>query len=540
MHHQFRQLMISLFVGISTLISTVISINMAFAIEPVEVAKLLASDGFDYDAFGESVAVDSDTIVIGAHGDDDLGSRSGSAYVFVRDGTNWTEQAKLTASDGVTDDFFGRSVAVDGDTVVVGANGDDDQGSRSGSAYVFVRDGTNWTEQAKLTASDGAADDWFGYSVAVDGDTVVIGAYGDDAISGSAYVFVRDGTLWVEQAKLTASDGVFPDAFGRSVAVAGDTIFIGAYGTNAKSGSVYVFVRDSTSWIEQTKLMASDGVADDYFGISVASDGDTVVIGALGASGADFRSGSAYVFVRDSTSWIEQTKLTASDGVVYDHFGESVAVDDDTVVIGAYSTNDLGSSSGSAYVFVRDGTSWIEQTKLMASDGVADDYFGRSVAVDGNIVVIGANGDDDQGSYSGSTYVYLLPSTPDYSCVGFEPPMADYPVSFKKNHSLPLRAKIFNTDGVALTGPDLAAPPVVQVWFDSGQGDDAIDVSDDVLAAGQGDEGNQFVFTEAGKWEFILGTKNYTASGTYTVLMQTGDQSEYVFSPTCVTEFVVQ
>lgn len=131
-------------------------------------------------------------------------------------------------------------------------------------------------------------------------------------------------------------------------------------------------------------------------------------------------------------------------------------------------------------------------------------------------------------------------TTPRFSCVGFEPPMADYPVRFKKNHSLPLRAEVFDSDGFAMTDADLTALPVVQVWFDSGSGGDAVDVSADVLAAGQGDEGNQFIFTEAGVWEFILGTKDYSAEGTYTVMMATGDDSEYVFDPTCITEFVVK
>ena len=188
-----------------------------------------------------------DTAVVGAEGDDDNGAYSGSAYVFVRSGSVWTEEAKLTASDGAAVDYFGVSVSVSGDTAVVGAWSGDGIVADSGSAYVFVRSGTTWSEQAELTASDGAADDWFGFAVSVSGDTAVVGAdYDDDngMNSGSAYVFVRSGTTWTEQAKLTASDGAATDVFGRSVSVSGDAAVLGARlddDNGTDSGSAYVF-----------------------------------------------------------------------------------------------------------------------------------------------------------------------------------------------------------------------------------------------------------------------------------------------------------
>ena len=281
----------------------------AWAQTPIEneVAKLLASDGAAYDEFGGSVAVDGDTAVIGAFLDDDNGSWSGSAYVFTRDSTGaWTEQAKLLPSDGAADDLFGRSVAVDGDTVVIGAPRDDDNGWNSGSVYVFTRDSTGgWSEQAKLLPGDGAASDRFGWSVAVDGDTAVIGDHDDDdngLNSGSAYVFTRDSTgAWTEQVKLLAGDGAEHDWFGWSVAVDGDTAVIGARQDDGNGvlsgGSAYVFTRDSTgAWTEQAKLLPSDGAADDLFGRSVAVDGDTAVIGAFRDDDNGPDSGSAYVF----------------------------------------------------------------------------------------------------------------------------------------------------------------------------------------------------------------------------------------------------
>jgi FG-GAP repeat len=380
--------------------------------------KLTASDGAVGDSFGVSVAVDGDTAVVGAHLDDDAGLRSGSAYVFVRSGSSWTEEAKLIAIDAaIITGEFGFSVAVSGDTAVVGSWHDDDVGPRSGSAYVFVRSESSWTEEAKLAASDAAAEDLFGASVAVDGDTVVIGAFGNDDAgtdSGSAYVFVRSGTTWSQQQKLTASDAAAEDLFGASVAVSGDTVVVGAFGNDdagTDSGSAYVFVRSGSSWSQQQKLTASDGAVGDSFGVSVAVDGDTVVVGAKGDDDAGGSSGSAYVFVRSGTNWTEQAKLTASDAAADDFFGSSVAVSGDTVVVGAFGNDDAGPSSGSAYVFVRSKSSWSQQQKLTASDAAQGNSFGGSVAIDGDTVVVGAFGNDDAGTNSGLAYVFVRSGT---------------------------------------------------------------------------------------------------------------------------------
>jgi hypothetical protein len=346
------------------------------AINPATAQKLLAGDGVAADSFGERVSVSGGTAVIGADGDDDKGDSSGSAYVFVQaaDGT-WSQQAKLVAADGAADDVFGWSVAVDGGTAVIGAIGDDDRGDRAGSAYVFVRaaDGT-WSQQAKLTAADGVDFDFFGASVSVSGDTAVIGAWGDDDrgnVSGSAYVFVRaaDGT-WSQQAKLTAADGAADDSFGKSVAVDGGTAVIGTDEDDDKgdgSGSAYVFVRAADgTWSQQAKLTAADGAAIDYFGVSVAVDGDTAVIGAWLDDDKGSNSGSAYVFVRAADgTWSQQAKLTAADGAADDWFGESVSVSGGTAVIGAWQDDDKGDGSGSAYVF----DSSVTDTD---GDGIAD------------------------------------------------------------------------------------------------------------------------------------------------------------------------
>ncbi|MCB9336650.1 MAG: hypothetical protein H6577_00820 [Lewinellaceae bacterium] len=383
-----------------------------------ETDKLTASDGATDDQFGWSVSLSGDYALIGAYGDsgNGNGSYSGSAYVFVRSGTAWTEQAKLTASDGASGDFFGNSVSLSGDYALIGAYQDDDNGNLSGSAYVFVRSGTTWTEQAKLTASDGAANDWFGNSVSLSGDYALIGATkdsgnGNGSYSGSAYVFVRSGTAWTEQAKLTASDGAANDWFGNSVSLSGDYALIGAYGDSGNgngfsSGSAYVFVRSGTAWTEQAKLTASDGATDDQFGWSVSLSGDYALIGAYGDDNNVADSGSAYVFVRSGTTWTEQAKLTASDGAANDWFGWSVSLSGDYALIGAYRDDNNVADSGSAYFFVRSGTTWTEQAKLTASDGATDDQFGWSVSLSGDYALIGASYDDDNGDNSGSVYVF--------------------------------------------------------------------------------------------------------------------------------------
>jgi len=387
---------------------------VASASAATEQAKLTASDGAAGDVFGFSVSVSGDTALVGAIADDDKGFNAGSAYVFVRSGTTWTQQAKLTASDGAAGDQFGFSVSVSGDTALVGARLDDDKGFNAGSAYVFVRGGTTWTEQAKLTASDGAAGDLFGSFVSVSGDTALVGARGDDDKgfnAGSAYVFVRSGTTWTQQAKLTASDGAAGDEFGFSVSVSGDTALVGAIGDDDKgfnAGSAYVFVRSGTTWTQQAKLTASDGAAGDVFGFSVSVSGDTALVGAHFDNDKGSASGSAYVFVRSGTTWTQQAKLTASDGAAGDVFGFSVSISGDTALVGAPGDDDKGFNAGSAYVFVRSGTTWTEQAKLTASDGAAGDLFGSFVSVSGDTALVGARGDDDKGSASGSAYVYPL------------------------------------------------------------------------------------------------------------------------------------
>ncbi len=380
-------------------------------------AKLVAGDGAAGDTFGNSVALDGDTALVGVCRDD-VGANSdqGSAYVFTRSGSTWTQQAKLTAGDGAEGDFFGSSVALDGDTTLVGANYDDVSSSSQGSAYVFTRSGSTWIQQAKVTAGDATARALLGWSVALDGDTALVGAYADDvgAISdqGSAYVFTHSGSTWTHQAELTAGNGATGDWFGDSVALDGDTALVGAYtddvGANSDQGSAYVFTRSGNMWTQEAKLTADDGAAGDWFGYSVVLDGDTALVGATYDDVSSSNQGSAYVFTRSGTKWMQQAKLTAGDGATYDQFGWSVALDGDTALVGAYADN-VGTSSdqGSAYVFTHSGSTWTQQAELTAGNGAMGDRFGYSVALDGDTALVGAYTDDlGPNSDQGSAYVF--------------------------------------------------------------------------------------------------------------------------------------
>ncbi len=390
--------------------------------------KIFASDGADYDQFGRAVSISGDTAAIGSNS-----GSTGAVYVLVRDAVSgdWAEQQKLTASDGASNDFFGRAVAMDGDTIVVGAEGASVSGSNTGAAYVFVRSGTVWTEQAKLIASDGSDDDKFGHAVAIDGDTVVIGAeyaqeLGDGVHEtnppGAAYVFVRSGTTWSEQQKIRPDDSDYGDNFGNAVAIDGDTVVVGAKDKHARRGSAYIFVRSQDSWAQQQKLLASDNAVDDWFGHAVAVSGDTAMVSNnsyVHVALSNYVASSVYVFNRNGATWTEEQILNASDfdGTVnfpYDGFGESISIQGDQVLIGSYSTyDDNGSLAGSAYLYQIDlAGDWSEIQHLTASDGSGMDIYGGSVALGDEHAIIGAWREDYYDAQTGfitdlgAAYIY--------------------------------------------------------------------------------------------------------------------------------------
>jgi cyclophilin family peptidyl-prolyl cis-trans isomerase len=394
--------------------------------------KVTASDAAAGDWFGYAVAVDANFIIVGAPKD----NQKGAAYIFEYSDGSWTQQAKLTASDGQINDYFGSSVSISRNHVIIGALGDDEF---TGSAYVFDCNDGIWTQRAKLLAYEGQAGDWFGRSVSISGDCAIVGADLYDVPRadnpdilvrdcGAVFVYLRneDGTnKWGYYAGLSPEARAVNDFFGYSVSINGETILVGATGDDPCSnfpngaGSAYVCAYDvNRGWFERAKLAADDGAESDNFGWSVSTDGHYAIVGApLNDDGGD-KSGSAYIFKfepneSDPNNWDQVTKLTASDAAAGDWFGYSVAIGHGQALVGAYQNDDNGSNSGSVYIFEPneiDPNNWEQVAKLTAPDAAAGDYFGASVAVAGvgRHAVIGAYGNDDGGSQSGSAYILQL------------------------------------------------------------------------------------------------------------------------------------
>jgi hypothetical protein len=420
-----------------------------------QVAYGKASNPDPGDFFGNAVSVSGDTLVVGAFHEssaargingnqaDNNGASAGAVYVFVRDGATWSQQAYLKASNPDFFDLFGSSVSLSGDTLAVGAPGESSSSASNqannsavsaGAVYMFVRTGTTWSQQAYVKASSIAAGDNFGTSVALSGDTLAVGAPGDPfdlvAQTGAAYVFRRSGTQWTQQAALRASNFNDGDLFGKSVALSGDTLAIGAPGEDSAAtgiggnqndnsatdaGAAYVFQRTGQTWAQQAYLKASNTLAGASFGSSISASGDTIAVGANLESGGASRSGAAYVFARSAGQWAQQAYLKASNFEAGDNFGFSIALSEDQLVVGATGEDSIATgingnqsdnsatSAGAAYLFARSGGVWTQATYLKASntkpaipDPVGDrpdlnDRFGSAVALSSGALVVSAS-----------------------------------------------------------------------------------------------------------------------------------------------------
>lgn len=438
-------------------------------------AYIKASNTSPYDAFGISIAISGDTLVVGADGEDssaigidgdqgnDSGPGSGAVYVFVRNGTQWSQQAYIKASNTNSGDSFGISVDVSGDTLVVGAIGEDsnatgvngDQANNSaadsGAVYVFKRNGTEWIQQAYIKSSNTQENDYFGLEVAISGDTLVVGGRYEDSSAtgvdgdqndnsaqdaGAVYVFTRDAEVWSQQAYIKASNTEAGDAFGRSVAISGDTLVVGsaedsnATGINGNqsdnsanaAGAVYVFNRNGALWSQQAYIKASNTNERDLFGYSVAISGDTLVAtapvegsAATGVNGDQsdnslVNAGAAYVFTRSDTAWSQQAYLKASNTDDRDVFGWSAGISGDLVVVGSEredgattgingdETDNSLTDAGAAYVFNRSGTTWSQREYVKASNTGYLDYFGWLVAVSDGTVIVSATGEESNAT----------------------------------------------------------------------------------------------------------------------------------------------
>ena len=367
--------------------------------------KLIASNRTRDDYFGSAIAISGDYAIVGAYGDD---NNRGAAYIFKREGTNWIEQTKLKrAVPRESNDYFGYSVAIGGDYAIVGAY---KVNENRGEAYVFKLESTRWIEQAKLRRTpSGESNDFFGYSVAISGDYAVVGAHGRSSGRGAAYIFKRDDISWNQQAELFASDGSTRNYFGHLTSISGNYAIMTTVISRTYGSPLYIIKRDGAIWEEQVKVNPPNGPILNAFGSSASISGDYVVIGAHDDdTDNNDDTGSVYVFKREGANWIEQTRLTALDSDSFDHFGSSVSISNDCILIGAPDDDDhyFGRDSGSAYVFELDGTEWKQRAKLTSIDAQYDDFLGTSVAIDGDYAIVGAPGDDDNGQESGSVYVF--------------------------------------------------------------------------------------------------------------------------------------
>lgn len=446
--------------------------------------------------FGYSIALSKDTLAVGAAGEassttgingnqaDNSATFAGAVYVFVRIGATWEQQAYIKASNTEANDYFGSKVALSGNTLVVSATGEDSSAigingnqanngaDASGAAYVFVRNGTSWAQQAYVKASNPQAGAGFGISLALSGDTLAIGAPGESSnatgingdqansgagSSGAVYVYARSGTTWTQQAYVKASNTDQSDQFGVSIALSGDTLAVGAHqesssatGINQNqsdnnaysSGAVYVFDRVGITWTQQAYLKASNTGINDHFGDSVALSDNTLAVGAFaeasratGVNGDQLDdsasgSGAVYVFVRDGAAWVQQAYLKASNTETGDRFGDEVALSGDTVAVGARGedsnatgvnggqTDNSANSAGAAYIFVRKGTAWTQREYVKASNTGLLHQFGFEIALSRDTVALGAIGEssnaigvngnqaDNSTSSAGAVYIY--------------------------------------------------------------------------------------------------------------------------------------
>ncbi len=403
-----------------------------------EQATLLPGDVAAGDSFGYDAGLDGDTAVVTAPFHDVAGDDAGAAYVFVRSGTDWAQQAKLLAGDAVAGDRFGLWTVLEGDTAVVAAP---DRGAAAGGVYVFVRAGTSWSQQALLAPAELEAGDRFGDSLALSGDALLVGAPDDDDAgdgAGAAYVFTRAGTSWSMQAKLFAHAPAPGERFGHSVALEGDTALVASilgFGGAAGTGRADAFLRVGTAWTSQGSLFAADGASGDQLGRWLAVEGDTAVAGAYASDEAAPDAGAAYVFERTGGAWSEVQKLVASNASIDDFFGWPVSLDAGRLAVGAWLANEFNQDdTGAAYLFELEAGTWRETSRVLNASVAGGDGFGWC-RLDGDTLLLTAFREDAQGADSGAAHVYLVSELTRTYCAG--KPSSVGCVPFLAAHGLP-------------------------------------------------------------------------------------------------------
>jgi hypothetical protein len=370
--------------------------------------------------FGSTVAMSGSTLVVGAPNDKGvILPQEGAAYVFDRTGHTWASVVKVFDSQPQSGSKFGRAVAIHADIIAVGApESNGPIANAQGAVNVYRRVNGAWTFEQRLTASDGAVSDFFGASVAVSGNRVVVGAFAADAPGqddrGAVYVFQHNGVSWIEQAKLSPSDGAATDWFGNCVAINGGTIVVGSPNKDGLAipnhGAAYVYVPIGEFWNEQGILLPDTLQAHSAYGSSVAIDGNTIVVGSFNwNSDTVAHGGAAFVYTRSGDVWTQQAQLLASDASDNDFLGDAVAISGNTIVCGAYGVDSPGLSlRGAAYVFTRVSDAWTERKKITASTPQASAFFSRSIALFGDTVAVGASGQHGVHESQGAAFVYRL------------------------------------------------------------------------------------------------------------------------------------
>ena len=422
-----------------------LAVSGLFAQEWDQIIKVVATNRAAMDRFAYSVDIDGDRAIVGAYYEDEDENDAntllspGSAYIFIKNGDTWVQEQKLVASDRAANDLFGYSVAISGNYAIVGAHGDNEDAAglnymdRSGSAYIYYFNGASWIQQQKLVSSDRAANDYFGADVAIFGDYILIGAYAEDenesgtntfSAAGSAYIFTRNGSVWAQQQKIVASDRAQSDYFGNCVAISGDYAIVGTWGEDedaagdnymGNAGSAYIYYFNGSSWLQQQKIVASDRQSSDYFGTRAAISGDKVIVGAYNDNQD---AGSAYIFSRTNTTWSQEQKLIAPVQTLDDYFGWEIDIEGDFAIVGTYKEDEdedglnTISDAGAAYIFIKGDSAWTLEQTIVPTVREVEDYFGCSVAISGDNIIIGAWNEDEDAdeantlSNVGSAYIF--------------------------------------------------------------------------------------------------------------------------------------
>ena len=389
----------------------ILIILISIKAQVTETQRIVSDDLAVEDYFGNGLAVSGEYAIVGACYDDENGENSGSAYIFYNNAGTWEQYQKLMSSDGQTNEFFALTVAISGDyafAASIGAN------TYAGKVYVFHNDAGTWTEIATLIGADVSDTDIFGYSISISGDYAIIGAYNDDdngENSGAAYIFQNTSGTWSEIAKITADDGTENDIFGKAVSISGDYIIVGANSgpnnSGANSGIAYIFHNNSGTWEQTQKIESADAIVGDHFGASVNISGDYAIIGADYKSANEVWEGAAYVFYNNEGTWEQTAKLTASNPGSQKHFGNSVRITGDTLVVGSKGNISFEPyDAGSAYLFINNEGTWEEKAILQSSDIGILDQFAYVVDFVDNLIFVSSPRTDSDFSDAGAVYIF--------------------------------------------------------------------------------------------------------------------------------------